>query len=306
MFTARHLRPIGSGCDVARRSKQRARRVCPRLPRRCTSSAIQINPKRPNIVYAEPLGPLTCVLKSTDAGKTWSVADTGLTNPTSPTDSEDLRVDALALDPRSPNVLYAGTGIGVFKTTDAAKTWTLASTGIELWPRRARAPHGRKASIWALAVDRDCRHRRCMPPTQEDLRKATNGGATWKHVLRQGRFRSQSGHRPASARDRVCGRNHVGKPHLDPQDNRRWRQLACDWAARPRRPLLRPPDRGRSASGGDRLRRRIERSLREREPGSHLEQGATTPGSIQRSKLAIALDPVRANLLYVGTYAQAS
>ncbi len=51
-----------------------------------------------------------------------NAADTGLTEPAAPEGEEDLRVDALALDPRSPNVLYAGTGNGVYKTTEGAKT----------------------------------------------------------------------------------------------------------------------------------------------------------------------------------------
>ena len=54
-----------------------------------------------------------------------NAADTGLTEPAAPEGEEDLRVDALALDPRSPNVLYAGTGNGVYKTTEGAKTWKL-------------------------------------------------------------------------------------------------------------------------------------------------------------------------------------
>ena len=54
------------------------------------SFAIQINPKNPNIVYASSrLSDLDkrSVVKSTDGGQTWETADTGLTNPTSPTDS---------------------------------------------------------------------------------------------------------------------------------------------------------------------------------------------------------------------------
>lgn len=147
-------------------------------------SAIQINPKRPNIVYASTLGDDTHeggVIKSTDAGKTWSLADTGLSNPASPTDSEDLRVDALALDPRSPNVLYAGTGLGVFKTTDGAKTWKLASTGIDFGgdPLGHRMLEG---FIWAIAIDP--RHTQTLYAAGNGVWKSTNAGATWKRVLR--------------------------------------------------------------------------------------------------------------------------
>lgn len=37
-------------------------------------SAIQVNPKRPNVVYAGTLDPRS-VLKSTDGGQTWSAAN---------------------------------------------------------------------------------------------------------------------------------------------------------------------------------------------------------------------------------------
>ena len=144
-------------------------------------SGIEVDSKHPNIVYASTLGP-DSVLKSTDAGKTWSVADTGLTNPTSPTDSEDLRVDALALDPRSPNVLYAGTGLGVFKTNDGAQTWKLASTGIDLGGGLAHRMY--EGSIYAIAIDP--LHTSTVYAAGRDIWKSTNGGATWKPVHRHG------------------------------------------------------------------------------------------------------------------------
>ena len=146
-------------------------------------SGIQVNPKRPSIVYASTLGP-DSVLKSTDAGKTWSVADTGLTNPASPTDSEDLRVDALALDPRSPNVLYAGTGIGVLKTTDGARTWKLASNGID-FGRDGLAHRMYEGFIWGLAVD-PVHTSRVYAASFAGVWKTNNGGATWKRVLQDG------------------------------------------------------------------------------------------------------------------------
>jgi photosystem II stability/assembly factor-like uncharacterized protein len=149
-------------------------------------SAIQINPKSPNIVYASSLlsdRDKRSVVKSTDGGRTWKAADTGLTEPASPTDSEDLRVDALALDPRSPEVLYAGTGLGVFKTTDGARTWKLASTGIDFGgdPLGHRMLEG---FVWALAVDP--LHPSTVYAAGNGVWKSTNGGATWKHVLRNG------------------------------------------------------------------------------------------------------------------------
>ena len=64
-------------------------------------SAIQINPERPNIVYASTLGDDTRpggVFKSTDAGKTWRLANTGLTVPPESPPGSQVRVDALVLE----------------------------------------------------------------------------------------------------------------------------------------------------------------------------------------------------------------
>jgi photosystem II stability/assembly factor-like uncharacterized protein len=147
-------------------------------------SAVQINPKNPNIVYASSLvsdADKRSVVKSTDGGQTWNTADTGLTNPTSPTDSTDLRVDALALDPRSPNVLYAGTGLGVFKTTNGAQTWKLASKGIDVGGGLAHRMY--EGFIYEIAVDPV--HTSTVWAAGRGVWKSTNGGATWKHVLRR-------------------------------------------------------------------------------------------------------------------------
>lgn len=147
-------------------------------------TAIQVNPKRPNIVYASSLGDDTRpggIFKSTDAGKTWSLLVTGLTNPASPTGSKGLRVDALALDPRSPNVLYAGTGLGVFKTIDGAKTWRLASSGID-FGGDGLGHRMLEGFIWAIAIDP--LHTSTVYAAGGGLWKSTNGGATWKRVLR--------------------------------------------------------------------------------------------------------------------------
>ena len=97
---------------------------------------IVVNPKDPNIVYVAALGHLfgpsadRGLYKSTDGGKTWTNTkfidnDTGFTD--------------VVMDPTNPNTLYAasyqrrrvpwgfnggGPGSGIWKTTDAGKTWT--------------------------------------------------------------------------------------------------------------------------------------------------------------------------------------
>jgi photosystem II stability/assembly factor-like uncharacterized protein len=97
---------------------------------------IVVNPKDPNIAYVAALGHLfgpnkeRGLYKTTDGGATWTNTksiddDTGFTD--------------LVIDPSNPNTLYAasyqrrrvpwgfnggGPGSGIWKTTDAGKTWT--------------------------------------------------------------------------------------------------------------------------------------------------------------------------------------
>jgi len=96
---------------------------------------IVVHPKDPNIAYVAAIGHLfgpnkeRGIYKTTDGGGTWTLSkfidpDTGFTD--------------LAMDPGNPNVLYGasyqrrrvpwgfnggGSGSGIWKTTDAGKTW---------------------------------------------------------------------------------------------------------------------------------------------------------------------------------------
>jgi photosystem II stability/assembly factor-like uncharacterized protein len=100
---------------------------------------IVVHPKDPNIAYVAAVGHLfgpnkeRGLYKTTDGGKTWTNTkfideDTGFTD--------------VVMDPSNPNVLFAasyqrrrqawgfnggGPGSGLWKTTDAAKTWTKVS-----------------------------------------------------------------------------------------------------------------------------------------------------------------------------------
>jgi hypothetical protein len=83
------------------------------------------------VLVADPLQPGRLwaggnfgVHRSDDGGLTWTPDAAGL--------PVDDRVQALALDPLTPGVAYAGTvQNGVFKTTDAGATWTSLGAGLE-------------------------------------------------------------------------------------------------------------------------------------------------------------------------------
>jgi photosystem II stability/assembly factor-like uncharacterized protein len=94
--------------------------------------ALLIHPTNPSVMYAA--GVSGGVWKTTNGGALWTPLADLMAN---------IAVNSLAMDPKNPNVIYAGTGegyfnidgirgAGVFKTTDGGATWTrLASTTTE-------------------------------------------------------------------------------------------------------------------------------------------------------------------------------
>jgi photosystem II stability/assembly factor-like uncharacterized protein len=255
-------------------------------------SAIQIDPKHPNVIYASTRGP-DSVLKSTDAGKTWSVADTGLTNPASLTDSEDLRVDALALDPRSPNVLYAGTGLGVFKTTDGASTWKLASDGIDL--RDGNRHLLIEGAIYALGID-PLHTSTVYAAGMGGVWKTTTSGATWKRVLR---YRVLSVAIDPRRPRTVYGSGMKRWPRSTPRSSiYKTVDGGGTWRASG------PPGNYGNSVVVDRHRAGAIYAGGSRGLFASANQGRTWRKLLSGTVDAIALDPVRANVLYVGGWAR--
>ncbi|MEP6920076.1 MAG: carboxypeptidase regulatory-like domain-containing protein [bacterium] len=84
------------------------------------TNAIVIDPSNVNMVYVCIAG--ARVYKTLNGGTNWSFAGTGL--PTT--------VNTLAINPTTPNTLYAGTSVGMFRTTDGGVTWTQINAGLLL------------------------------------------------------------------------------------------------------------------------------------------------------------------------------
>ena len=129
--------------------------------------ALKIDPTSSRTLYA---GTDTGVLKTTDGGSTWNRASNGLPEP----DSGTAGVSALAINPGSPSILYAGTQVGaVFKSTDSGTTWS--DTGLQA-----------AGGVTTLTID----------PSSPDtlyagiddffggggLFKSTDGGSTWRSI----------------------------------------------------------------------------------------------------------------------------
>ena len=92
-------------------------------------TSLAINPLTPSTLYAStsinaapPYGG-GGVFRSTDSGVTWTAVNAGLTTING--------VECLAINPRTPTTLYAGTnGSGVFCSTDSGVAWTPINTGL--------------------------------------------------------------------------------------------------------------------------------------------------------------------------------
>ena len=103
---------------------------------------IIVDPRNSDVVYVAAIGPLWSaggdrgVYKTTDGGKNWEAVLTI---------DENTGVTDLVMDPRNPDVLYAaafqrrrhvftyvggGPGSGIYKSTDAGKTWEKANNGL--------------------------------------------------------------------------------------------------------------------------------------------------------------------------------
>ncbi len=129
-----------------------------------TFSTIKIDPMHPEVVYAVP----GTILKSTDAGASWSEADDSIR-----IDGE-TRVRPLAIEPVNPLVLYAGTvgffGGSLYKSTDGGMSWNdLAGDNDTL-----------RNGIYSIAIDPT--DPGMVYASNEYLWKSTDGGANWRNL----------------------------------------------------------------------------------------------------------------------------
>ena len=83
--------------------------------------ALAVDPIRPNILYAGTSGG---VYRSFDGADHWTKANNGLVPDDAKLASMALGVNRLLIDPADPDVVYAGTTQGVFKTRNKGELWS--------------------------------------------------------------------------------------------------------------------------------------------------------------------------------------
>ena len=165
-----------------------------------------VDPHDPNIVWAgtQIVGH---IYKSTDAGRTWTQMDNGVTP------NAGLHFRGFTVDPRSSDIVYAqaevnadvflaegkytgdlsGVGGRVYRTTDGGRNWAViwegASLARYLWidPTNPDVLYV-STGIW----DRDPLLPSAAPPDEETIKnsglgilKSTDGGQTWTEINRE-------------------------------------------------------------------------------------------------------------------------
>jgi photosystem II stability/assembly factor-like uncharacterized protein len=168
------------------------------LARTMVISRIRVHPTNPDIVYVaalgDPYGPNTerGVFKSVDGGKTWNSVLFR---------NEKTGVADLAMDPKNPDVLYAGLwevfrtphslssggpGSGLFKTADGGRTWS----EITKHPGLPAAPWG-KVGISVSGADSN-RVYAIIEAAEGGVFLSDDAGATWKRVNDDRRVRQRA------------------------------------------------------------------------------------------------------------------
>ncbi len=139
--------------------------------------SLLIHPMQPQRMWAGSVS--GGIFETSDGGAHWSPVDDFLPN---------LAVSTMAMDPTRPQVMYAGTGegffpsdavsgLGVFKSSDGGKTWSLlpaSATSTSRVNRVAVSPDG-KVLLVAGYLD-----------SADGIFRSTNGGATLTRVFAAG------------------------------------------------------------------------------------------------------------------------
>ena len=125
-----------------------------------------MDPTRPSILYAGTSGG---VYKSVDQAGHWEQVNNGLVPPGMLKTSRALNVTAILVDPYEPDTVYAATLAGLYKTTDAAKSWKRIGESLQ------------DQMFISMILDR-ARKGVIYIVGREGVRRSEDGGATWTAI----------------------------------------------------------------------------------------------------------------------------
>lgn len=127
------------------------------------------------------------ILRTTNLGQTWADISGFGTGTSSTTGFPDVAVYTILVMPHNPNVIWAGTEIGIVESTDNGATWALANNGlpaVSVWELKVvddqvvAATHGR--GIWSVTIPEINR----VPYIREFQRQSTTTDVNLKVNMR--------------------------------------------------------------------------------------------------------------------------
>jgi photosystem II stability/assembly factor-like uncharacterized protein len=124
---------------------------------------LAMDPHNPDVMYAGTTGG---VYKTTDGTSHWDRVNNGLIPKEKLDAAMALGVNSLITDPQKPGTVYAGTTNGLFKTVDAAASWTRIEKGLA------------DTYISVLLID-PSNPSVLYVGTRKGVHKTTDGGQTW-------------------------------------------------------------------------------------------------------------------------------
>ena len=128
------------------------------------------HPAKEGVIYLG--GDVGGVYKTEDGGQHWRFANVGLTN---------YAVYALAVDPHSPDTVYAGTEGGICKSTDAAAHWQLLEATA---PKALNITSQRDKCVRNIAVDPTDSSVVYAGTADGRILKSADGGTSWAEVYK--------------------------------------------------------------------------------------------------------------------------
>ncbi|HNG32228.1 MAG TPA: SBBP repeat-containing protein, partial [Blastocatellia bacterium] len=130
--------------------------------------SVLIDRQTPATIY---VGSSRGVFKSTNGGENWTPANTGFSQPTPFPQPPSVRIDYLVSDAAGPQIIYAGTSQGVFKTLNGAGQWFAANNGLGSFPGTIRALVTDPATPGTLYA--------ALSSITSSIFKSTDGGNSW-------------------------------------------------------------------------------------------------------------------------------
>jgi photosystem II stability/assembly factor-like uncharacterized protein len=125
-----------------------------------------MDPARSAVLYAGTSGG---VYKSVDQASHWEPANNGLVPPGMVKTSRALNVTSIIVDPFESDTVYAATLSGLYKTTDAARSWTKLGESLA------------DQMIVAMVLDR-ARKGVVYLAGRDGVHRSEDGGMTWKAI----------------------------------------------------------------------------------------------------------------------------